>query len=163
MLRSLLADALRRAAPPAPAAAPAAGAAAGRRGAGRAAAAEAGAAAGRLHATTREGRRDPFVSLVGRGDGSEADGTRRRRRPPGCSSNEITVKGVVRGTSGYLAMIQAPDNKTYIVRSGDRLARRVGQDHHPGRRGVLAGRHDPLSLVKQREVPKRVRATDGRG
>jgi len=23
--------------------------------------------------------------------------------------------------------------------------------------------HDPLSLVKQREVPKRVRATDGRG
>ena len=77
--------------------------------------------------------------------------------------NEITVKGVIRGTSGYLAMIQSPDHKTYIIRSGDRLAdgsvKTITQD------GVVFSQdvHDPLSLVKQREVPKRVRATDGRG
>ena len=60
-------------------------------------------------------------------------------------------------------MIQSPDNKTYIIRSGDRLAdgsvKTITQD------GVVFSQdvHDPLSLVKQREVPKRVRATDGRG
>ena len=82
---------------------------------------------------------------------------------PGLLVNEITVKGVIRGTSGYLAMIQSPDKKTYIIRSGDRLAdgsvKTITQD------GVVFSQdvHDPLSLVKQREVPKRVRATDGRG
>ena len=108
-----------------------------------------------------EGRRDPFVSLVGRG--GEAKDVKGAGGVPGLLVNEITVKGVIRGTSGYLAMIQSPDNKTYIIRSGDRLAdgsvKTITQD------GVVFSQdvHDPLSLVKQREVPKRVRATDGRG
>jgi type IV pilus assembly protein PilP len=108
-----------------------------------------------------EGRRDPFVSLVGRGaDPKDVKGV---GGVPGLLVNEITVKGVIRGTSGYLAMIQSPDHKTYIIRSGDRLAdgsvKTITQD------GVVFSQdvHDPLSLVKQREVPKRVRATDGRG
>jgi type IV pilus assembly protein PilP len=108
-----------------------------------------------------EGRRDPFVSLVGRGNdpkqGTHADGI------PGLLVSEVTVKGVIRGRSGYIAMIQSPDNKTYIVRSGDRLldgaVKTITQD------GVVFSQdvNDPLSLVKQREVPKRVRATEGRG
>ena len=108
-----------------------------------------------------EGRRDPFVSLVGRGD--DTKGVKTTNGVPGLLVNEITVKGVIRGTSGYLAMIQSPDNKTYIIRSGDRLAdgsvKTITQD------GVVFSQdvHDPLSLIKQREVPKRVRATDGRG
>jgi Tfp pilus assembly protein PilP len=108
-----------------------------------------------------EGRRDPFVTLVGRGNdpnqAARADGI------PGLLVNEVTVKGVIRGRSGYIAMIQAPDNKTYIVRSGDRLldgsVKTITQD------GVVFSQdvNDPLSLVKQREVPKRVRAAEGRG
>jgi len=108
-----------------------------------------------------EGRRDPFVSLVGRG--ADPKDAKTSNGIPGLLVNEITVKGVIRGTSGYLAMIQAPDNKTYIIRSGDRLAdgsvKTITQD------GVVFSQdvHDPLSLVKSREVPKRVRAADGRG
>ena len=108
-----------------------------------------------------EGRRDPFVSLVGRG--TDPKDAKNSNGIPGLLVNEITVKGVIRGTSGYLAMIQAPDNKTYIIRSGDRLAdgsvKTITQD------GVVFSQdvHDPLSLVKSREVPKRVRAADGRG
>ena len=108
-----------------------------------------------------EGRRDPFVSLVGRGNdpkqSTHAEGI------PGLLVNEVTVKGVIRGRTGFIAMIQAPDNKTYIVRSGDRLldgaVKAITQD------GVVFWQdvNDPLSLVKQREVPKRVRATEGRG
>jgi type IV pilus assembly protein PilP len=108
-----------------------------------------------------EGRRDPFVSLVGRGNdpkqAAHAAGI------PGLLVNEVTVKGVIRGRSGYIAMIQGPDNKTYIVHSGDRLldgsVKSVSQD------GVVFSQdvNDPLSLVKQREVPKRIRAAEGRG
>ena len=69
----------------------------------------------------------------------------------------------MRDRSGFIAMIQAPDNKTYIVRRGDKLmdgaVKTITQD------GVIFSQdvNDPLSLVKQREVPKRVRATEGRG
>ena len=117
------------------------------------------AATGSLY--NAEGRRDPFVSLVGRGNdpkqGTHAPGI------PGLLVSEVTVKGVIRGSSGFIAMIQAPDNKTYIVRAGDRLfdgaVKSITQD------GVIFWQdvNDPLSLVKQREVPKRVRATEGRG
>jgi Tfp pilus assembly protein PilP len=109
-----------------------------------------------------EGRRDPFVSLVGRG----ADPKRTGERAPGLPGllvNEVTVKGTMRGRSGYIAMIQASDNKTYIVRAGDRLmdgtVKTVTED------GVVFSQdvNDPLSLVKQREVAKRVRAGEGRG
>jgi Tfp pilus assembly protein PilP len=109
-----------------------------------------------------EGRRDPFVSLLGRGQDPHKTG---ERAPgvPGLLISEVTVKGTVRDRSGFIAMIQAPDNKTYIVRAGDKLAdgtvKSITQD------GVIFSQdvNDPLSLVKQREVPKRVRATEGRG
>jgi type IV pilus assembly protein PilP len=109
-----------------------------------------------------EGRRDPFLSLVGRGNDA-AQGAARAAGIPGLLVNEVTVKGVIRGRSGYIAMIQAPDNKTYIVKSGDRLldgaVKTITAD------GVVFSQdvNDPLSLVKQREVPKRVRAGEGRG
>jgi Tfp pilus assembly protein PilP len=109
-----------------------------------------------------EGRRDPFVSLVGRGNDPKQGGDR-AAGIPGLLVNEVTVKGVIRGRSGYIAMIQSPDNKTYIVRSGDRLAdgtvKTITQD------GVVFSQdvNDPLSLVKHREVPKKVRGSEGRG
>ena len=109
-----------------------------------------------------EGRRDPFVSLVGRGSDPKQGGDR-AAGIAGLLVSEVTVKGVIRGRSGYIAMIQSPDNKTYIVRSGDRLldgaVKTITQD------GVVFSQdvNDPLSLVKQREVPKRVRGSEGRG
>lgn len=109
-----------------------------------------------------EGRRDPFVSLVGRGN-DQKPGTANAAGIPGLLVNDVTVKGVIRGRSGYIAMIQGPDTKTYIVRSGDRLldgsVKAITQD------GVVFSQdvHDPLSLVKQREVSKRIRTAEGRG
>jgi Tfp pilus assembly protein PilP len=109
-----------------------------------------------------EGRRDPFVSLLGRGQDPHKTG---ERAPgvPGLLISEVTVKGIVRDRSGFIAMIQASDNKTYIVRAGDKLmdgaVKTITQD------GVIFSQdvNDPLSLVKQREVSKRVRGTEGRG
>jgi hypothetical protein len=109
-----------------------------------------------------EGRRDPFVSLVGRGSDPKRTGDRAAGLP-GLLISEVTVKGIVRDRNGYIAMILAPDNKTYIVRSGAKLmdgaVKTITADSVIFSQDV----NDPLSLVKQREVPKRVRATDGRG
>jgi len=110
---------------------------------------------------SRDGRRDPFVSPVGRGTAPKQATT--ASGIPGLLVNEVIVKGVVRGNSGNLAIIQSPDHKTYIIRSGDRLADGSVKTITQG--GVVFSQdvHDPLSLVKQRDVPKRVRAGDGRG
>lgn len=107
------------------------------------------------------GRRDPFISLVGRGN--DANPT---VRPPGLSGlliGEVTVKGVLRDRTGFFALLHAPDKKTYTVRVGDKLldgtVKSINQDRVIFSQDV----NDPLSLVKQREVPKPVRQADGRG
>lgn len=109
-----------------------------------------------------EGRRDPFVSLMGRGN----DPRQTAVRPPGVPGlliAEVTVKGILRDRAGFIAMIQAPDNKTYIVRPGEKLldgtVKTITQDTVIFSQDV----NDPLSLVKQREVRKAVRASEGRG
>jgi type IV pilus assembly protein PilP len=108
------------------------------------------------------GRRDPFVSLLGRGDETRPAG----QRAPGLAGlliGEVTVKGVLRDKTGFIAMLQAPDNKTYNVRVGDKLmdgsVKSINQDKVVFSQDV----NDPLSLVKQREVPKPVRQAEGRG
>jgi len=107
-----------------------------------------------------EGRRDPFVSLLARG----SDPASAASRPPGLPGlliNEVVVKGIVRDKSGFIGMIQGPDTKTHIVRAGDKLmdgtVKSITADTVVFSQDVT----DPLSLVKQREVRKAVRPTEG--
>jgi len=107
-----------------------------------------------------EGRRDPFVSLVGRGNDPKAQGV----RPPGVPGlliNEVSVKGIVRNSAGFVALIQGPDNKTYVVKAGDRLmdgsVKSIVQDAVVFSQDV----NDPLSLVKQKEIRKALRSAEG--
>ena len=109
-----------------------------------------------------EDRRDPFLSLLGRGNNP----TTTVSRPSGVSGlliADVSVKGIVRDKGGFIAMIQGGDSKTYIVRPGDRLfdgsVKSIVADKVVFSQDVS----DPLSLVKQREVPKAVRPADGRG
>jgi type IV pilus assembly protein PilP len=109
---------------------------------------------------TPEGRRDPFISLIGKGSDPKAQGT----RPPGVPGlliNEVSVKGIVHNSSGYVALIQGADNKTYIVKAGDRLldgtVKSVVQDAVVFSQDV----NDPLSLVKQKEIRKPLRSAEG--
>lgn len=113
------------------------------------------------YAYESQGRRDPFVSLVARGRESRT-GT---SRPPGVGGlliGEVTVRGVVHDRTGYIAMIQGPDRKTFIVRAGEQLM--------DGRIKAITGvgivfaqdETDPLATVKEKEVHKSVRPLDGR-
>jgi Tfp pilus assembly protein PilP len=107
-----------------------------------------------------DARRDPFVSLIGKGDDPKSQGA----RPPGIPGlliNEVSVKGIVRNSAGFVALIQGPDNKTYVVKPGDRLmdgsVKAIIQDAVVFSQDV----NDPLSLVKQKEIRKALRAAEG--
>lgn len=108
-----------------------------------------------------EGRRDPFVSLLK--GGTDA----RTARPAGgvdgvagLSVTEISVRGVVAGRSGYIAMVQGPDNKTYLVRQNDRLLDGTVKTVNAQGLVVLQEVNDPLSLVKQKEIRKMLRGLE---
>ena len=104
-----------------------------------------------VYAYDPEGRRDPFVSLLHRGTGLRP----LSERPAGLvglSINEVSLRGIVFSQGRYLAVLEAPDNKTYFLAGDERLfdgsVKSISAD------GVvfLEEVNDPLSLVKEREV-----------
>lgn len=104
------------------------------------------------------GRRDPFVSLLGRGGDLPAATGSRPAGLGGLLINEVTLKGVLKSGNGdFVALVQAPDSHTYIVHAGDKvldgLVKTITQDAIVFSQDV----NDPLSLVKQREVRKTIR------
>jgi hypothetical protein len=116
------------------------------------------AAGGAGYSYDPAGRRDPFVSLTARGGELPSPGGARPTGPAGLLVSEITLKGVLKSPrGGFIALVQAPDNRTYIVHSGDKVfdgtVKAITQDAVVFSQDV----NDPLSLVKQREVRKAIR------
>jgi len=107
------------------------------------------------------GRRDPFTSLVGAGPGTDSGlGARRGEGAAGIAVGELTVRGVMQSRNGITAMIQGPDKKTYVVHVGDKLADGVIKAVTIQGLVIVQEVNDPLSLVKQREVTKRLRSLE---
>jgi hypothetical protein len=103
------------------------------------------------------GRRDPFVSLIGRGGDVPATGVRPQGLP-GLLIAEITVKGVLKTAKGdFVALLQAPDNKSFIAHTGDKVLDGAIKAITAGEVVFTQDVTDPLSLVKQREVRKAIR------
>ena len=104
------------------------------------------------------GRRDPFVSLTARGGDVPVAAGARPGGVPGLLVGEVTVKGIFKSPKGgFLALLQAPDGRTYSVKQGDKVfdgnVKAITQDTVVFSQDV----NDPLSLVKQREVRKSIR------
>ena len=106
-----------------------------------------------------DGRRDPFLNLLG--TGSEARATSRKGEgPSGLSVTDISVRGVMQSRGALIAMIQGPDNKTYIVHQGDKFLDGTIKSVTPQGLIVIQEVNDPLSLVKQREIRKFLRSVE---
>ena len=108
-----------------------------------------------------EGRRDPFLSLMRRG--TESAPTDPSTRPPGLGGMlvaEVTLKGTMQSANGYVALVQGLDNKTYIVKPGDRLFDGSIRSITATTMVMLQQVNDPLSLDKQREVRKVIRQAE---
>ena len=105
------------------------------------------------------GRRDPFLSLDKASD-PRANNGGKLNGLAGLMINEATVKGVVKSRGRMLAMVQAPDNKTYIVKASDRLL--DGEVRAVTAEAVVFVQNvnDPLSPVRQREIRKPLRIVE---
>jgi len=106
-----------------------------------------------------EGRRDPFLNLLGTGIEPRTSG-RRSDGAAGMTVAEISVRGVLQSRGALVAMIAGPDNKTYIVHAGDKLLDGTIKTITPQGLIVIQEVNDPLSLVKQREVRKMLRSLE---
>ena len=110
-----------------------------------------------------QGRRDPFVSLLDRGDdgtGPDGKSAKRAEGVPGMLTAELNVRGIVQTRGAWVAMVAGPDNKVYTVKTGDRLADGVIRQVTATSVVILQEVNDPLSLEKQREVRKFLRGGD---
>ena len=108
-----------------------------------------------------EGRRDPFVSLLRSGGAGTGPATANRPAGlAGLATAEVTLKGTIESQTGFVGILLGSDNRTYIVRPGERLLdgtiRSITQDAVV----ILQQVNDPLSLEKQREVRKTLRQTE---
>jgi Tfp pilus assembly protein PilP len=103
------------------------------------------------------GRRDPFMNLTGAGSNQTHQ---ERRRSSGIAVAGSPVRGVLQSRSGLIAMVQGPDNKTYIVHQGDKLL--DGSIKTITTQGLIIEQdvNDPLSVVKQREVRRLLRGLE---
>ena len=105
------------------------------------------------------GRRDPFISLVRRS--TEAVGTSASIRPTGLaglSTDEVVMRGVMKGRNGYSAIVRGADNRTYTgVKAGDELFDGTVKAVTADAIVILQNVSDPLSLAKKREVKKLLR------
>jgi hypothetical protein len=108
-----------------------------------------------------EGRRDPFVSLLRGGTDGLSRGT--GTRPAGLGgllSSEVSLRGTIESTTGYVGLLHGSDNKTYIVKEGDQLFDGTIRQISATAMVILQQVNDPLSLQKQREVRKVLRQAD---
>jgi Tfp pilus assembly protein PilP len=122
-----------------------------------AATAEAGSAGAtyNFHAS----RRDPFVSLW-----TPGTGPRQRSKVEGLAglyTSELTVKGILQSNGRFVAIVLGQDGKRqYIVHPNDRLADGVVKAITADSLLILQVVNDPLSLTKQREIRKTLRAVE---
>ena len=106
-----------------------------------------------------DGRRDPFLNLLAGGAEPRSTG-QRGDGPAGLSVAELSVRGVVQSKGALVAMVQAPDNKTYIMRAGDKLMDGTIKAVTTQGLVIVQEINDPLSIEKQREVRKLLRSLE---
>jgi Tfp pilus assembly protein PilP len=108
-----------------------------------------------------DGRRDPFVNLIGNGAVGETRAAARGDGTAALGIAEISVRGIMQSRGSLVAMVEGPNKKTYIVHSGDKLLDGMIKTITPKGLIVIQEVNDPLSLVKQREVSKLLRSLEG--
>lgn len=99
-----------------------------------------------------QGRRDPFRSLIG--PTPKLDDSNRPEGLPGFLIDELKLQGIFKTRQGFTAMVNAPDNKGYSVRTGDKVLDgeviRITATSVVFRQEV----NDPTRIERYREVVK---------
>lgn len=107
-----------------------------------------------------DGRRDPFMNLLGSGAPPRDSGGRRGDGLAELLIGDVSVRGILQTQQALVAMVQAPNKKTYLVHNGDHFLDGVVKSVTPQGLVILQDIDDPLSLVKQRETRKLLRSLE---
>ena len=114
-----------------------------------------------VESEVKQARRDPFESLVGR-QKSQADAA--KNLPPGKAGLQVStlrLDGIVKASTGMIAVVSNPQARTYFLREGDHLydgtVEKISMDgvsfHEEGK--------DAFGKPMERQVNKRIYSTPG--
>ncbi len=109
-----------------------------------------------------EGRRDPFQSLTGGGTGNDAKALPKPTAAgiAGIRVDELSVRGIMQSRERLVAMVQGPDNRTYLIHQGDKLADGVVKSITPQGLVLVQDVSDPRAKEKTRDVRKLLRSPE---
>ena len=121
--------------------------------------APAGPPSGASFTYSPDGRRDPFQSLIGTGGDPKA------AKPAaagiaGIRVDELSVRGIMQSRERLVAMVNGPDNRTYLIHQGDKLADGVVKSITPQGLVLVQDVSDPRAKEKTREVRKLLRSSE---
>jgi len=108
------------------------------------------------------GRRDPFLDLLSTGSEPRSVVSRRGEGAAGLSVGDISVRGLLQSRGGFYAMVQGPDGKTYMMHPGDKLLDGTVKSVNAEGLVIVQEVNDPLSLVKEREISKKLRSIEAK-
>jgi len=108
------------------------------------------------------GRRDPFLDLLNTGTEPRTVVSRRGEGAAGLSVGDISVRGLMQSLGGFYALVQGPDGKTYMMHPGDKLLDGTVKSVNAEGLVIVQEVNDPLSLVKEREITKKLRSIEAK-
>ena len=107
-------------------------------------------------------RRDPFVSPIGVSPTATVVEPRlpvkKGEGLAGLTVAEIAVRGVMESRGVFVAMVQGPATRTFLVHAGDKVADGTIKAITAQGLVIVQDVADPLSLVKHQEILKRLRS-----
>ncbi|MGC4084228.1 MAG: pilus assembly protein PilP [Vicinamibacterales bacterium] len=109
-----------------------------------------------------DGRRNPFLSLTG---GATMADRKAAPKPTGAGIagirvDELSVRGIMQSRERLVAMVQGPDNRTYLIHQGDKLADGAVKSITPQGLVLVQDVSDPRAQEKSREVRKPLRSAE---
>lgn len=106
-----------------------------------------------------QGRRDPFVSLMRRGEVMTP--AARRAGLAGLGADEVSLRGTLQSRGSFVGILEGADQKTYIARAGDQLLDGTIRSISADAMVIAQQVDDPLSVQHEREVRKLLRQSEG--
>ena len=107
------------------------------------------------------GRRDPFISLIAPKANPAAPRAAATSRPgaglAGLAVSDVQLKGVIRSGANFVAILEGPDGRTFMVKRLDRLMNGVVKGIESNSVVFTERVEDAAGAVRQRDVRKALR------
>jgi hypothetical protein len=110
-----------------------------------------------------DGRRDPFLTLVGRIAEPRPAPSRRGDGPAAMLVSEVSLRGVMESGGHLVAMIKGTDGRSYLIRPGDAFMDATVKAITLQGLVLLLDDHDSLPPGARREVLKLLRSAEDSG